>query len=289
MLKINSRSFTPTFTGLFLIAGSMLLQTAQATTVQFQTSLGNFEVILFDEDTPQTVANFLDYVDNGLYTETMIHRSVKNFVIQGGGLTFSNEDGPVYTETNAPVSNEPVYSNLRGTISMAKVACDPNSATNQWFINLTDNSAELDPQNGGYAVFGQVAGDGMQVVDSIAQLPVFNMGSSFSTLPLTGYTLEEYTEYYINANTDNYNPVKKDNIVHVDAIVVTDSTVNTSASLTIEENTLIDSHSATDPSCSNSSSSSSSSDNNSGSSGGGSSTLFGLVLLAVFGRFARKR
>ena len=133
---------------------------ANATIVQFQTSLGNFEVNLYDEATPETVANFLAYLKAGTYENTFFHRSVKGFVVQGGGFVVQ-EDNSLAPNPN-PLSpiNEPVYSNVAGTIVMAKVGNDVNGATNQWFFNLGDNSANLDVQNGGFTVFGEVMGDG---------------------------------------------------------------------------------------------------------------------------------
>jgi cyclophilin family peptidyl-prolyl cis-trans isomerase len=159
---------------------------ALATNVIFQTDLGNFEIELFDKESPQTVANFLNYVNDGDYANSFIHRAMPGFVIQGGGHTFT--DGTADSiSADPPVANEPGISNVRGTIAMAKLPNDPDSATSEWFINLADNSANLDNQNGGFTVFGQVTGDGMDVVDAIAALPVWNAGSPFTDLPLIDY------------------------------------------------------------------------------------------------------
>lgn len=173
-----------------MILGSVLLiliavGPAAATTVTIETPLGAFSVRLFDDVAPNTVANFLDYVNSGGYEGTFVHRSVPGFVIQGGGFRFDGAN-PVAIETNPPVANEFQRPNLRGTIAMAKQAEDPDSATSQWFINLTDNP-DLDTQNGGFTVFGEVVGDGMQVVDGIAALPRFNFGSPFESLPLIDF------------------------------------------------------------------------------------------------------
>ena len=86
------------------------------------------------------------------------------------------------------MQNEPFISNIRGTIAMAKLGGDPNSATSQWFINLADNSANLDTQNGGFTVFGHVTGNGMSVADAIAMLNRVNVGSPFDALPVRDYT-----------------------------------------------------------------------------------------------------
>jgi len=143
--------------------------------------------------TPATVTNFLSYVDAGSYQNTFIHRSVPGFVVQGGGFTVTNgQPGIVIgdvTQRN-PVVNEPkpantsAANNVRGTIAMAKLGSDPNSATNQWFFNLSDNSANLDAQNGGFTVFGRVLGGGMAAVDEMAKVPRFGYDSPFDTLPL---------------------------------------------------------------------------------------------------------
>ena len=127
-----------------------------ATIVQFQTVLGPFEVNLYDQSTPATVANFLAYVNAGAYDNVVVHRVVGGFVVQGGGFTYEGTETFADVVRNTPVVNEPKFSNVRGTIAMAKLSGDANSATNQWFINLGDNSANLDVQNGGFTVFGQV-------------------------------------------------------------------------------------------------------------------------------------
>ena len=142
--------------------------------------------------TPLTAANFLAYANAGRYTNTIIHRSIANFMIQGGGFTqptaASNVAGgyPATIAQFAAVLNEPGNSNIRGTIAMAKLGNDPNSATNQWFFNTADNSGNLDSQNGGFTAFGRVLGTGMGVVDALAAIPKYNAGGGgvFSDLPL---------------------------------------------------------------------------------------------------------
>ena len=165
----------------------------QATTVRFDTVLGDIDVQLFDTATPQTVANFLDYVVGCDYTNTMFHRAVSGFVLQGGGFTYdgtpqANPNNFPSVTARPPVQNEPGISNVRGTIAMAKLSGNPDSATNQWFFNLGDNSANLDNQNGGFTVFGQVLGNGMDVVDAIAALPTSNFGGAFTNVPLRNFT-----------------------------------------------------------------------------------------------------
>jgi cyclophilin family peptidyl-prolyl cis-trans isomerase len=203
---------------------------ASATTVQFQTPLGDFEVNLFDKTTPKTVENFLAYVNANAYTNTIIHRSVSGFVVQGGGFKYTGELPLVGITQNAKVTNEPVYSNVRGTIAMAKLGSDANSATNQWFFNLANNSANLDKQNGGFTVFGQVTGNGMAIVDAIAALNRFNMGSPFDTIPLRNYTAADNT---------NKVPVTGDHLMLIQNIVVLNADPDTAASLNPVKNTLI--------------------------------------------------
>ena len=160
-------------------------------TVRFATSLGNIDVNLLPDDAPLTVANFLKYVNRGTYINSLFHRSVPGFIIQGGGYQFIGGSISAIGQ-DAPVRNEFKLSNIRGTLAMAKLGSDPNSATNQWFFNLADNSASLDHTNGGFTVFGRVANDAsMAVVDAIAALPICPQGrcsSPFDELPLRNYT-----------------------------------------------------------------------------------------------------
>lgn len=160
-------------------------------------SIGNGEIniVLFDqtgEGAPITVNNFVNYVNSGSYVHSIIHRSVVTptpFVIQGGGFTVNNTTLNL-VPTNAPIQNEfsANRSNVRGTIAMAKLGNDPNSATSQWFFNLNDNSANLNNQNGGFTVFGKVLSQNdLNTVDAIASLPVVNassVNSAFDTLPV---------------------------------------------------------------------------------------------------------
>jgi uncharacterized protein (TIGR03437 family) len=117
---------------------------------------------------------------------------VRQFVIQGGGYQWSDANGPVPITQNAPVVNEFKVSNKRGTLAMAKLGNDPNSATSQWYFNEVDNSANLDNVNGGFTVFGRVANDaGLAVMDQIANEPTYDasgtFGSDFTDLPLVNY------------------------------------------------------------------------------------------------------
>jgi cyclophilin family peptidyl-prolyl cis-trans isomerase len=170
---------------------------AQATIVRFQTSVGNIDVRLYNSATPLTVANFLGYANANRYDGTFIHRSPPGFVVQGGGFYFTppNSVAPVVDPANPdpPVLNEPGISNKRGTIAMAKLGNNPNSATSQWFFNVGDNSgppAALDTQNGGFTVFGRVVGGGMSVVDAIDLLPQADLdgpvAQTFDQVPLRG-------------------------------------------------------------------------------------------------------
>jgi peptidyl-prolyl cis-trans isomerase A (cyclophilin A) len=176
-----------------VLAVSFLLsiQSASATTVRVITSLGDFSIELFDDVAPKTVANFLNYVNSGRFNSTVIHRSVSNFIVQGGSFSFDTSTGNIVSVvTDAAIQNEFSVSNTRGTVAMAKLGGDPNSATSGWFVNLADNSANLDAQNGGFTAFGRVIGDGMTVVDSIAAQPTYTLARTLGDLPdfpLIGY------------------------------------------------------------------------------------------------------
>lgn len=202
-----------------ITASFCLSNVANATIVEFRTSQGNFQVNLFDQTTPKTVSNFLTYVDSAHYTNSVVHRVVTDFVVQGGGYTFEGAWPLTALNANAAVKNEAIYSNRRGTIAMAKNGGDINSATNQWFFNLNDNSDNLDRQNGGFTVFGQVIGDGMQVVDKIAALKLCN------SVNLQGIPMiinESQTCADISApGPENF--VVIENIIIIDSSEVTDS------------------------------------------------------------------
>ena len=159
---------------------------AAGQTVRFETNVGDVEVLLHPNAAPLAVANFLFYVNSPAgsnYDGTFIHRAIPGFIVQGGGF-FAPVNGTV-TEVpaQAPIMNEFGISNTRGTIAFAKLGGDPDSATNQWFFNTADNSANLDVQNGGFTVFGTVV-SGLNIVDQIQGLGIFNFGGAFSDVPL---------------------------------------------------------------------------------------------------------
>jgi cyclophilin family peptidyl-prolyl cis-trans isomerase len=198
--------------------------------VHLFTDLGHINIVLFRQQKPVTVANFLNYVNQGRYFQfdppfypSFIHRSIPGFIIQGGGFLATPDPAdpnkqnakPTQVLAFAPIQNEPGISNKRGTIAMAQAGSDANSATSQWFINLADNGGP--PNNldirftppggnpaGPYTVFGRVAGDGMTVVDAIAAVPRVNAGVPFDNLPVRNYT--------------SPNPIKVANLVSVPGI-----------------------------------------------------------------------
>jgi len=199
-----------------------------ATIVEFQTSEGNIQVNLFDQSTPRTVENFLQYVDEQHYTTSVIHRVAPDFVVQGGGFTFEGDWPLTRLVTNAAVINEPVYSNVKGTIAMAKSA-DPNSATDQWFFNLADNASNLDLQNEGFTVFGQVIGDGMATIEKIAKLNLCNNGG------LTGIPMIDYS----SQNCSEQSTPGIENFVVINQVIIIDSSEVTDADLNPVKNTLL--------------------------------------------------
>ena len=165
--------------------------------VRVDTDSGSFILEMYADTAPVTVANFLSYVNSGAYEDTIIHRKVNNFVIQGGGFYYDPASSDIAAISVGPaIVNEFSRSNTRGTIAMAKLGGDPNSATSQWFVNLGDNSANLDSQNGGFTVFGKVLGTGMTAADAIGALRTVNItgAMSFSDVPylsLTGATIAD--------------------------------------------------------------------------------------------------
>ncbi len=138
--------------------------------VRLVTDFGDIVMELLVADAPITTDNFIQYIEDGFYDGTIFHRVVPDFVVQGGGFL----PGMIQPEgLRDPIPNEfdPAHSNVRGTVAMAKLGGDPDSATSQFFVNLADNSANLDNQNGGFTVFAIVV-EGMNVVDMIAAVPL---------------------------------------------------------------------------------------------------------------------
>jgi cyclophilin family peptidyl-prolyl cis-trans isomerase len=216
---------------LIFFATLALSTTVNATIVEVQTTEGSFQINLFDNATPETVANFLNYVEQNAYDNVVFHRLELDFVLQGGGFTFDGTLDPI--ERMSPIVNEPVYSNVRGTIAMAKVPDQPNSATSQWFINLADNNLidttyNLDVQNGGFTVFGQIIGDGMDLIDQMSQFRC-------AGYPLVNTTVDQCDEI-----RDNDAPLSNDQLITINSVIVIDSNTDTAIDLNPVENTAID-------------------------------------------------
>ena len=154
-------------------------------TVIFLTNKGNIKLKLYPEKAPITVKNFLSYIDSGFYNNTIFHRIIPGFVIQGGG--FSKEMDR--KKTLPPIKNEADngLKNLRGTLSMARTNV-VNSATSQFFINLKDNdSLDHGSRDFGYAVFAEVI-EGMEIVDKIASVQTTN--SPMPNIPVEQVVIE---------------------------------------------------------------------------------------------------
>ncbi|TWX56340.1 peptidylprolyl isomerase [Colwellia hornerae] len=230
---------------------TLLSVSSNATIVEFETSQGNFKVNLHDKTTPKTVENFLKYINDGDYNNTVIHRLVPNFIVQAGGLRFDGDFPLTPISVDSTVNNEPLYSNVRATIAMAKVGNSPNSATSQWFINYKDNSAILDIQNGGFTVFGEVI-EGMDNLDQIALLPLCQ------DIPMPEYTSEQC------ANS-NFVPAVE-NFVTINNVTIFNSSTTTAESLSPVKNTLINKESSSGD-----------------SSGGGSLSYLALLVLSLVG------
>jgi peptidyl-prolyl cis-trans isomerase A (cyclophilin A) len=211
-----------------LLSGIMFGAARADTVVQFTINgqingvfgpVNNYKVQLYDSQVQATVTNFLQYVNAGSYNSTIIHRNAQTqpvdgqtFAVQGGGFSPQINSSGNWTYyyysvvTNAPIKLEAQLSNVRGTIAMARTDA-ADSATSQWFINVTDNLF-LDHSQGnpGYAVFGRVVGEGMNLVDAIASLPAYTFGSPFGELPLAGY--------------DGVSTVKGSNFIYVTSAAV---------------------------------------------------------------------
>ena len=243
-----------------LSGASLTALQANATVVLVKTSMGDFEVNLLDEHTPKTVENFLDYVQAQDFDNSIIHRSVPGFIIQGGGYFYDTEEQAVdNVNSNSAVINEPVFSNVIGTIAMAKLSGDENSATNQWFFNVGNNSSNLDNQNGGFTVFGVVQGDGLEILKTIEELDHYTIQD-----------LPGFTDTPLRSVPDD-SPLTDEHFVMIESITVVNENVDTQPELPPA------STKSDDPQP----------DNDSDSSGGSSSSLLLLAGLA-FARLFRR-
>lgn len=155
--------------------------------VVLDTSKGSIEIELFADRAPKTVGNFLRYVETGFYDDTVFHRVIRNFVVQGGGFTPELETKPTLTPVRIETDNG--LKNLRGTVAMARTD-DKDSATSQFFINLKDNS-KLDRggRRFGYTVFGRVI-EGLETVERISRVQTSRRGE-MKDVPILPVFLEK--------------------------------------------------------------------------------------------------
>ncbi len=193
-----------TFASFALMTSAAALQTETSTdnateipkdnpTVIMQTNYGPIRLELFADQAPQSVANFIQYVESGHYNNTLFHRVIPNFMIQGGGFDLDFQQKP----TQEPITNEADngLSNTRGTLAMARTM-SPHSATAQFFINVQDNTfldhqGTYSGQAWGYAVFGRVT-DGMEVVDAIRQVAT-GPKAGHQDVPIEPVVIEQVT------------------------------------------------------------------------------------------------
>lgn len=175
---------------LLLISISMNVH-ATGTKVEMKTNLGSIVLELYPDKAPKTVENFLQYVEDGFYKNTVFHRVIAGFMIQGGGFDTALKQKP----TRSPIQNEAAngLKNEIGTIAMARTS-DPHSASAQFFINVANNgflNYKAPNQSGyGYAVFGKVI-SGMDIVNKIASMPTGSSGPFASDVPKNSVIIEE--------------------------------------------------------------------------------------------------
>jgi len=222
--------------------------------VRFDTSDGPINVQLFDTQAPQTVANFLNYVKSGAYNNSIFHRLVNNFVIQGGGFTFNSTPASVTAiPTNPAVANEFGTSNTQGTLAMALVGSDINSGTDQFFFNLVNNASSLDAQK--FTVFGKIVGSADQnVLNSLANTSSSSgttikdesaSNPSLGSIPLNNYTPSTPSKFPTDTKAANYLMVNDVAVVNQDEFltysVVSNSNKNlVTASVDPKDNALLD-------------------------------------------------
>jgi cyclophilin family peptidyl-prolyl cis-trans isomerase len=227
------------------------------TTVAMHTSSGDINLTLFDQSAPQTVANFVDYAINHLYDNSFIHRLANLStaapvsptnpaqIIQGGGFTVSPTGPATLSEINPPGSQAPMIANefnsnnpdAANTIAMARTTA-LNSATDEWFFNLTDNSTTLP----NYAVFGKLSDTTVSsaTLNALAQVPTFNQSGSnapaaikgaLTNLPLSAYTgTNNDPNFPANATAGNFEVINSVSVTQKDALTYS-ITNNTNPSL----------------------------------------------------------
>ncbi len=201
MITARSSAVTPLVACLLGLLSVPACAADTAPRVQFTTTLGPIVVELYPEAAPQTVANFLQYVNDGFYDGTIFHRVIDGFMIQGGGFTPDMDQ----KETREPVQNEGNngLKNTSGTIAMARTG-DPHSATAQFFINVAENDflnhTAPEEAGWGYAVFGKVV-EGMETVDRIRQTPTVQRGP-FEGVPATPVIIENAAVLNSEATSD---------------------------------------------------------------------------------------
>lgn len=185
---------------------------AQNPMVRVHTTAGPIDMSLLAAEAPRTVANFLAYVRGGDYTDVFFHRNAwlatmppVPFVIQSGGYRWPEGTCCPAVSSRGAVANEfsAARSNVVGTVAMAKIGGDPDSATSQWFINMRDNSANLDTQNGGFTVFARVTAPTLATASRIAALQAVN-APPFTELPVTGW--------------QSGTPIQRHNVVRITAV-----------------------------------------------------------------------
>ena len=186
---ISRRQFAGALTALAILPASIAAQAAPQ--VKIETNMGDITVELNEKAAPKTVANFLAYVKSGFYKNTLFHRVIPNFMIQGGGFVSGMDEKD--TRAPIPIESRNGLSNARGTIAMARTN-DPNSATSQFFINVKDNhflNASASRDGYGYTVFGKVIA-GMNTVDAIARVKTHSVGY-FDDVPIRDVVIKKMT------------------------------------------------------------------------------------------------
>ena len=186
---ISRRQFAGVLAALAILPAAIAAQAAPQ--VKIETNMGDITVELNEKAAPKTVANFLAYVKSGFYKNTLFHRVIPNFMIQGGGFVSGMDEKD--TRAPIPIESRNGLSNARGTIAMARTN-DPNSATSQFFINVKDNhflNASASRDGYGYTVFGKVIA-GMNTVDAIARVKTHSVGY-FDDVPIRDVVIKKMT------------------------------------------------------------------------------------------------